>query len=94
MYNNILEKMIECIWQGNFVITMHAEIALKQDLLKAEDVVNCILSGEIVERQKDRQSGEYKYVIAGESVHNIALEVVAKLHALGDTYVITVYRVY
>ena len=94
MYDKILEKMIECIWRGNFVITIHAEVALKQDLLKAEDVVNCVLHGEIVERQKDRQSGEYKYVIAGESINNLPMEVIAKLHALGDTYVITVYRVY
>jgi hypothetical protein len=93
MYDHILEKMIECVWNGNFFIPIHALVAIEQDLLTTEDVVNCVLEGEIVERQKDRTSGEYKYVIAGEALDNSPIEVVAKLHLVGDTYVITVYRV-
>jgi hypothetical protein len=41
--------------------------------------VDCILTGEIVERQWDHSWCEWKYVIAGETLDGGAIEVVAKL---------------
>ena len=68
--------------------------AIAQDRLTREDAEYCILNGEIVERQKDRVSGEFKYIIYGPSEDGSEIEVVAKITLVGDTYVITVYRVY
>jgi hypothetical protein len=94
MHEKILEKMRECIWSGNFIVPTHALVAIAQDRLTREDAEHCILNGEIVERQRDRLSGEFKYIIYGPSEDGHEIEVVAKITLVGDTYVITVYRVY
>ena len=94
MYEGILLRMRECVGADKFFITPHALVAIEQDLLTSADVISCLLAGEIVERQKDRKSGEYKYVIAGQAEDGSEIEVVAKLHKVGDVYVITVYRIY
>lgn len=94
MYDKILELMIECVWNDTFIFPSHALIEMEKDLLTTEDVINCVLGGEIIERQKDRLSGEYKYVITGFALDERPIDVVAKLNLIGETYVITVYRVY
>ena len=94
MYNSILTQMQECIWSGNFIIPTHALVAIAQDLLTREDAEHCVLNGKVIERQKDRFSGEFKYIISGPSEDWREIQVVAKLTLVGDTYIITVYRVY
>jgi hypothetical protein len=94
MYENILDQMIECIWSDNFIVPYHATVELEKDLLSIEDLTNCVLEGVIVERQKDRHSGEYKYIIEGVALDDRPMEVVAKLSLIRETYVITLYRVY
>jgi len=42
------------------------------------DVESAILTGTIIERQKESETGEWKYVISGEAVDRRALSVVAK----------------
>lgn len=94
MYEGILRQMRECVMNRRFIISIHAAVAMKQDLLFTEDVEHCVLMGEIVERQWDRVYNEYKYVIAGEAEDGDEIEVVAKLQQIGTTIVITVFRVY
>lgn len=94
MYEGILLRMRGCIGAGKFYISPHALVAIEQDLLTSNDVIVCILAGEIVERQKDRKPGEYKYIIAGQAEDGSEIEVVAKSHKVGDVYIITVYRIY
>lgn len=77
------------------VIPTHAFVAMTQDLFTPEDIYHCILQGEIVERQWDRNYGEYKYVLDGEAEDRSGMQLIAKLHQIThDTYIITVYRVY
>ena len=94
MHEKILERMRECIWSGNFIVPTHALVAIAHDRLTREDAEYCILNGKIIERQKDRVTGEFKYLISGLSEDGSDIEVVAKITLVGDTYVITVYRVY
>ena len=86
--------MRECVLKDRLIIPRHAATAMDQDLLTREDIEHCILVGEIVERQWDKKYREYKYVIGGEAEDGSAMDVVAKLHQVGDTYVTIVYRVY
>jgi hypothetical protein len=55
------------------------------------DVEQCILSGRIVERQKDRQTGEWKYIIVGRTLNSAEASVVAKLGPTGKVVVLTVF---
>jgi Domain of unknown function (DUF4258) len=63
------------------VLAMSAEFSLNQ----------AILTGEILERQKDRDTDEWKYIICGFSMDGDPIEVVAKLGVSGKVVIITVY---
>ncbi len=94
MFDGVLRLMRECVVDGKLIFPFYSLAALDQDLLNRDDVRHCILSGEIVERQWDRNYNEYKYVIAGSVEDGREIEVVAKLRQIGDTVIITVYCVY
>ncbi len=56
------------------------------------DVERAILTGEIVERQKDVQTGEWKYLVKGKTVAADDIMVVGKISLTGKLVIITVYR--
>ena len=66
MYKNVLVKMREKIRKRQYVMTLHANEEMENDALTIFDVEHCILSGEIIEKQKDRNTNEWKYVAKGE----------------------------
>ncbi len=51
-----------------------------------------ILTGEIVERQKDHQSGEWKYLVFGQVIDGRLITVVAKMNITNKLVIITVYK--
>jgi hypothetical protein len=51
-------------------MTVHAEEEMSDDGLTIFDVERAILTGEIIERQQDHQSSEWKYLITGRAVSN------------------------
>ncbi len=55
------------------------------------DVERGVLSGEIVERQRDRETHEIKYRIRGRTLEKAGIEVVAKISPTGKLVIITVY---
>ena len=56
------------------------------------DVENAILTGAIAERQREAETGEWKYIISGEAVDGRALSVVAKFGTSAQMlYILTVY---
>jgi hypothetical protein len=57
------------------------------------DVEHAMLTGEIIERQKDQETDEWKYLIAGNTLADAPLIVVAKLALSGKLVIITVYCV-
>jgi len=77
----------------NYVVSTHAADELEDDQLSILDLENVVLTGQIVERQRDRSTREAKYVIQGASLSGAAAEVVAKLGHTGKLVVITVYLV-
>ena len=55
--------MRELVRTRQYVMTLHAEDEMEADGLTVYDVESAILTGQIIERQKDRASAEWKYVV-------------------------------
>ena len=73
-------------------MTTHADEEADADDFSVFDVESAILTGKIAERQKESETGEWKYVISGEAVDGKPLSVVAKFGTSGQMlYILTVY---
>ncbi len=84
--------MREKVRTRQYVMTLHAEEEMNDDELSIFDVERAILTGEIIERQRDRVTGEWKYLIEGRTVEEDEIVVVAKISVTGKVVIITVYR--
>ena len=93
MYARILKRIQAKIRTRQYVMTLHAEEEMDDDELSIFDVERCILTGEIIERQKDRDTEEWKYVIEGQSIAGDKVGTVTKLSITGKLIIITVYVV-
>ena len=91
MFNRILDRMRLCIQKRYYVMTIHAEEEMNVDGLTIYDVESAVLTGRIVERQKDKETGEWKYKLRGTTVGKDEVELVAKFGATGKLVIITVY---
>jgi hypothetical protein len=92
MFDRVLKRVRELIRTRQYVMTLHAEDEMVGDGLTVYDVESAILTGQIMERQKDRVSGEWKYLVSGESLAGEAVTAVVKLGPTGKTIFITVFR--
>ena len=92
MYERILRRFRERIRSLDYVVPLHAEEEMDEDGISVFDLESAILTGEIVERQHDRESREWKYVVNGKGVNGDSVGVVAKLSFTGRLVIITVYR--
>jgi hypothetical protein len=75
----------------SYVVSTHAADELEDDNLSILDLENIVLTGQVVERQRDRTTKEVKYVVQGVTLDGTAGEVVAKVTSAGKLFVITVY---
>ena len=75
----------------SYVVSTHAADELDDDNLCILDLENIILTGQVVERQRDRATRETKYVIQGATLAGDAGEIVAKVGHSGKLVVITIY---
>jgi len=85
--------MREKIRTRQYVMTVHAEEEMAGDNLSIFDVEHVILTGEITEQQQDRDTGEWKYLVEGETIAGDLAVVVAKLSITNKLVMITVYVV-
>mgnify|MGYP000140747074 CR=1 FL=1 len=92
MYDGILRQMRDKIRLRQYLMTLHAEEEMSDDGFTIFDVERAILTGDIVERQRDNQSNEWKYLVAGRSFQNEPLTVVAKVGPTPKLVIITVFR--
>jgi hypothetical protein len=72
-------------------MTYHARKEMNEDEFTIYDVERGILTGEILERQKDRETGEWKYRVRGETFETREVEVVTKLSPTGKLAILTVH---
>ncbi len=91
MFEKFLKTIKEEIRRSNYVMTLHAEEEMNDDDLTIYDVEHGILTGKIVERQKDTVSAEWKYRLKGKSRDGKGIEVIVKKGAVGRLVIITVY---
>ena len=92
MYERILKQMRDKIRSRQYVMTLHAEEEMDDDELSIFDVESGILTGRIVERQRDRSKQEWKYLVQGETIDGDRVIVVVSKFGYADRLVIlTVY---
>lgn len=92
MYDRELRRMHEKVRLRQYVITVHADEEMDDDGLTIFDVENAILTGKIVERRKDRETNEPKYLVCGQTIDGMnILVVVTKFGLVNNLIIITVY---
>ena len=89
MYNRVLRKMQEQIRTRQYVMTLHAEEEMNNDGLTIFDIERAILTGEIIERQEDHHTGEWKYLVSGSAIDSRLTIVVGKL-SVTDKLVVSI----
>jgi hypothetical protein len=55
------------------------------------DLERCILNGRIIERQRDKETMEWKYKILGRTISAVEIETIVKIGPTGKLVIITVY---
>ena len=91
MFERILERMRRLVRDSEYVLTVHSLEAMEDDELTIFDAERCLLTGSIVERQRDRQRREWKYLIQGQAIDGTAMVVVAKIGPTRRLVILTVY---
>jgi len=92
MFDRILKRMRECVRTRRYVMSLHAEDEMNSDELSIYDVESIVLTGQITERQRDRASDEWKYVINGRCLVGDNATAVVKLGPTDKLVFITVFR--
>lgn len=92
MYDAELKRMRELVRLRLYVMTLHAEEEMDADGLTIFDVEHVILTGLIIERQRDRMSGEWKYLVHGDSIAGDKATVVGKFGPNRQLVLITTFR--
>ena len=92
MFDRILSAMRRLVRTDSYLMTLHGNEEMEADELTVLDVRQCILTGEIIDRQRDHRTRESKFLIEGETVLGDRIVVVAKIGVNGKLVVITVYR--
>ena len=92
MYERILLSMREKIRTRQYVMSVHANDEMEDDGLTIFDVESVILTGKIIERQKDSATGEWKYLCEGQTLNGAEVIVAGKISVVNKLVLITVYR--
>lgn len=91
MHERFLKRFRDKIRTRAYVMTVHAEEEMTEDGFTIFDIERAILTGSIVERQRDAVSQESKFRLRGKTVAGDPIEILAKLSPTGKLIVITVY---
>lgn len=68
MFPRILKRIREKVRTKQYVMTLHAEEEMNDDGLSIFDVECGLLTRTIIERQKDFDTGEWKYLVSGRTL--------------------------
>jgi hypothetical protein len=86
-----MSMLRELIRTLSYSVSLHAADELADDELTIFDLETIVLSGTIVERQRDGNTREIKYVVRGTILSGQDAEVVVKIGPSGHLHVITIY---
>jgi hypothetical protein len=93
VFDLALRRLRDKIRRREYVMTFHAEDEMEDDGLTILDVESCILSGRILQRQKDRETGDWKYGVRGRIIDGAEIDVIVKISRSGKLVIITTYRI-
>jgi chorismate-pyruvate lyase len=88
-----IRRIRDCIRTLNYAVSLHAAEELDDDNLTILDLETIILTGKIIERQRDHKTREVKFVIRGRTIEDQSAETIVKFNQIGSLFVITVYLV-
>ena len=92
MFERVLKRFREKIRRREYVMSVHAEEEMDNDGLTILDIESSVLTGRIVERQRDLRTREWKYVVLGAGIDGDPVGIVCKLSPTGRLAIITTYR--
>jgi hypothetical protein len=87
----IIDRLQDKVRAGEYVVPFHAASELDDDQISIFDSENIILTGDIIERQRDAKTRERKYVIKGETLDGEAACCVVKIGPTGKVIFITAW---
>lgn len=93
MHDRHLRRFRAVIRADAYDLTLHAVKEMNEDALCILDLECCVLTGSIQERQRDRRTGEWKYVIHGWARDGRRIAVVVESLFTGKMAVLTVFRI-
>ena len=91
MHERFLKRFRDKIRARAYVMTVHAEEEMTEDDFTIYDIERGILTGRILERQRDSTSDESKYRVRGKTITGDPIELLAKFSPTGKLVIITVY---
>jgi hypothetical protein len=91
VFDRVLRRCRKKIRHRDYVMTVHAEEEMDDDGLTILDVESAVLTGKIVERQRDPRTREWKYVVVGSSIDSTPVGVVCKFSPTGRLVLLTTY---
>jgi hypothetical protein len=93
MFERVLKRIRDGIRTHQYIVTEHARREMINDLLTIFDIEHAILTGEILERQRDQETLEPKYRIRGKTLESAWIEAIVKMTPTGRAIVLTVYKI-
>lgn len=93
MFKRALDQLRERIRVRQYIVPEHACMEMNSNDLNISiyDIERCILNGRIAERQRDKESMEWKYKILGKTISGQEIETIVKIGPTGKLIIITVY---
>ncbi|MFN0243441.1 MAG: DUF4258 domain-containing protein [Planctomycetota bacterium] len=91
MFERAHWRMRNLIRRGRYVMTIHGFAEMVDDDLTLAEIEYCVLMGTIVERQRDRETREWKYLVR-RRLASEAVVTVLKFGAPDMLVIITTYR--
>ena len=93
MFERILKNIREKIKINQYIMTLHAEEEMDNDVLSILDIEKCILNGTIIERHKESKTGEWKYTVVGKTDSGHKVGIIVKISITGKLVIITIYKI-
>jgi hypothetical protein len=94
MYERMLKRFRDKIRNRQYIMTQHARKEMIDDDLSIYDVEHGLLTGKILERQRDKTTAEWKYRVRGETFKSDNVEMIVKPGLTGKLVIVTVYLIY
>jgi hypothetical protein len=91
VFDRVLRRLQALVRASEYVVTLDGHEEMEADGLTVYDVEQVIITGRIVERQRDQRRKEWKYLVEGETLNGDAAMVVSKIGPTGKLVVVTVY---